>query len=138
MGTMSLKRAPQPSLYDLLQVSPRADPQVIQAAYRVLARNYHPDVSSDPEAVRLIRELNAAYEVLSDPARRAVYDAQCARSASALRMVRSARVPPSGPRWVRAASLRDRPGALPYLYAVVAALVALLLAVMTLLLGSLP
>jgi curved DNA-binding protein CbpA len=138
MGTMSLKRAPQPSLYDLLQVSPQAHPQVIQAAYRVLARSYHPDVSSDPEAVRLIRELNAAYEVLSDPARRAVYDAECARTASALRTVRTARVPQSGTRWVRAASLWDRPGVLPCLYAVVAALAALLLGVMTLLLGSLP
>ncbi len=135
MGTMSLKRAPQPSLYDLLQVSPRAHPQVIQAAYRVLARTYHPDVSSDPEAVERIRELNAAYEVLSDPARRAVYDAECARSASALRTVRGS---PGGPRWVRAASLRERPGALSWLYAAVAVLTAILLAVVTLVLGCLP
>ena len=69
------------SYYALLQVSPRADLEVIQAAYRVLARSYHPDVSRDPNAARLMRALNAAYEVLSDPERRARYDAQSARSA---------------------------------------------------------
>ena len=74
----------QVSLYELLQVNPRAKPDVIQAAYRVLARNHHPDVSPDPNAARLMRQLNAAHDVLSDPERRAEYDAQCARSARAL------------------------------------------------------
>jgi curved DNA-binding protein CbpA len=69
------------SYYDLLQVSPRADLEVIQAAYRVLARSYHPDVSQDPNAARLMRALNAAYEVLSDSERRARYDAESARTA---------------------------------------------------------
>jgi hypothetical protein len=69
------------SYYDLLQVSPRADLEVIQAAYRVLARSYHPDVSQDPNAARLMRALNAAYEVLSDSERRARYDAESAWTA---------------------------------------------------------
>jgi hypothetical protein len=69
------------SHYEVLQVSPRADQEVIQAAYRALARSYHPDVSQDPNAARLMGALNAAYEVLSDPERRARYDVQSARSA---------------------------------------------------------
>lgn len=63
-------------LYELLQVSPRASLAVIQAAYRVLARTYHPDVSASPETARMMRCLNAAYDVLSDPKRRARYDAK--------------------------------------------------------------
>lgn len=63
-------------LYELLQVSPRASLGVIQAAYRVLARSYHPDVNNGPETGHIMRRLNAAYDVLSDPRRRAHYDAQ--------------------------------------------------------------
>lgn len=69
------------SLYESLQVSPRAEPQVIQAAYRVLARSYHPDTSRHSNALRLMQQLNAAYDVLSDPERRAHYDSECAHSA---------------------------------------------------------
>jgi curved DNA-binding protein CbpA len=47
---------------------------VIEAAYRRLARKYHPDVSQSPNAEARMRELNAAYEVLRDPTRRADYD----------------------------------------------------------------
>jgi len=73
----------QPNFYELLQVSPRAQPEVILAAYRVLARSYHPDISTDPNAARLMRALNVAYDVLSDPERRAQYDAQWNRSTRA-------------------------------------------------------
>jgi curved DNA-binding protein CbpA len=62
------------NLYEVLQVSPRAGQEVIQAAYRVLARTYHPDVNAAPDAARQMRQLNAAYGVLSDPERRARYD----------------------------------------------------------------
>jgi curved DNA-binding protein CbpA len=54
---------------------------VIQAAYRVLARAYHPDVSSAADAERRTRQLNAAYGVLSHPGRRADYDANLAELA---------------------------------------------------------
>ena len=70
----------QPSLYEVLQVSPLAEPDVIRAAYRVLARSYHPDLSHAQNAAGLMRRLNAAYDVLSDPQRRARYDARCYRS----------------------------------------------------------
>jgi len=76
-GSLSLPHEVLPTdLYELLQVSPRASLGVIQAAYRVLARAYHPDVNDGPETVRVMRRLNAAYAVLSDSRRRARYDAQ--------------------------------------------------------------
>jgi len=67
------------NLYDLLEVSPNASPPVIQAAYHALARAWHPDVNPAPEAARRIRDLNAAYHVLSHPQLRAGYDLQRAR-----------------------------------------------------------
>ncbi|MHB8576036.1 MAG: J domain-containing protein [Dehalococcoidia bacterium] len=63
-------------LYALLQVSPRADVDVIEAAYRVLARRFHPDVNSSPNATAAMARLNAAWETLRDPAERAAYDRQ--------------------------------------------------------------
>jgi hypothetical protein len=63
------------NLYEVLQVSAKASPEVVQAAYRALARAHHPDVNPSPDAARLMKQLNAAYGVLSDPARRARYDA---------------------------------------------------------------
>src|SRR3954468_15634245 len=66
----------QLNLYEVLQVSNKASPEVVQAAYRVLARVYHPDVNTSPNAARMMRQLNAAYKVLSDPQRRARYDEQ--------------------------------------------------------------
>jgi curved DNA-binding protein CbpA len=61
-------------LYKVLNVDPGADADVIRAAYRALARRFHPDVSADPAASSRMAELNAAFELLSDPERRAVYD----------------------------------------------------------------
>ncbi len=60
----------------MLEVDPKAEPEVIQAAYRRLASKYHPDVSSGSaiEAEKRMKALNAAYSVLSDPALRADYD----------------------------------------------------------------
>jgi len=60
-----------PELYRVLQVDPTADPDVVQAAYRVLARKLHPDLVGDEEGMKV---LNAAWEVLRDPQRRARYD----------------------------------------------------------------
>jgi curved DNA-binding protein CbpA len=61
-------------LYRVLNVDPGADAEVIRAAYRALARRDHPDVSADPAASSKMAELNAAFEVLGDAERRAVYD----------------------------------------------------------------
>lgn len=60
--------------YAILQVHPRAEPEVIEAAYRRLTRKYHPDVSGQADAGQRMRELNEAFEVLGDPARRRAYD----------------------------------------------------------------
>lgn len=61
----------RPDYYRVLQVDPAANPLVIQAAYRVLAQIWHPDVSGDDEEMKRI---NAAWEVLGDPKRRRHYD----------------------------------------------------------------
>jgi curved DNA-binding protein CbpA len=62
-------------LYSELEVSPRASTETIQAAYRSLAKRYHPDiVGSSPAALAKIKRLNVAHEVLSDPRRRREYD----------------------------------------------------------------
>jgi uncharacterized membrane protein (DUF485 family) len=63
-------------LYRILQVDPRAEPEVIEAAYRRLARKYHPDVNRSADSAERMKELNAAYEVLRHPAYRAAYDGQ--------------------------------------------------------------
>jgi hypothetical protein len=67
-------RARDKDYYAILQVDPRAEPEVIEAAYRRLSRKYHPDVDGRPGAGHRMAELNEAYEVLSDPGRRAAYD----------------------------------------------------------------
>src|ERR1044071_1824520 len=65
---------PDPDLYDLLGVSRDADQDTIKKAYRRLARQLHPDVNPDPETQERFKEVSRAYEVLSDPQKRAAYD----------------------------------------------------------------
>jgi hypothetical protein len=55
-------------------VTADAEDFVIAAAYRALMKRYHPDRDSRPEAQERARQINAAFEVLSDPARRQAYD----------------------------------------------------------------
>ena len=62
-------------VYEVLQVSPNAEPEVIDAAYRRLARKYHPDTSARPDAHSRMQEINWAYELLKDPRKRSRYDA---------------------------------------------------------------
>jgi curved DNA-binding protein CbpA len=65
--------------YEILQVHRRAEPEVIRAAYRILAHKYHPDHGGD--AARMV-DLNDAFDVLGDPVRRAAYDASLASGGS--------------------------------------------------------
>lgn len=63
---------PVADYYDLLEVSPRARPEVIHAAYRALMREYHPDVLAGSGGAA--KQLNVAYGILSDPNERIRYD----------------------------------------------------------------
>ena len=60
--------------YSVLGVDRDATPEEVKRAYRQMARKYHPDVSTEPDAEEKFKEVNAAYEVLSDPEKRAMYD----------------------------------------------------------------
>lgn len=62
--------------YDNLKVSQDAPIEVIQAAYRTLAKKYHPDLNPNDQDAKIIMQiLNTAYEVLSDPVKRQEHDA---------------------------------------------------------------
>lgn len=60
--------------YAVLELSPNADDETIRLAYRRLARLYHPDIAGE-ESLRRMQMLNQAYQTLSDPERRRIYDA---------------------------------------------------------------
>jgi curved DNA-binding protein CbpA len=73
---------PTPDPYKILQVDPEAEDEVIAAAYRRLARKYHPDTATGAESVGRMEAINAAWEVLGDPKRRAAHDRQRAVQAA--------------------------------------------------------
>lgn len=60
--------------YDILGIKPDADAKAVKAAYRRLARKYHPDVSKEPNAERQFKDVAEAYEVLGEATKRAEYD----------------------------------------------------------------
>ena len=53
--------------YDVLGVSKDASDQEIKRAYRKLSKKYHPDLNHEPGAEEKFKEVNEAYEILSDP-----------------------------------------------------------------------
>jgi hypothetical protein len=61
--------------YEILQISPNADTEMIERIYRLFAKRYHPDnsISGDAEKFNIVTE---AYRLLSDPEKRAAYDAK--------------------------------------------------------------
>ena len=61
-------------LYRVLGVERDADPDRIKKAYKRLVRQYHPDVNQSPGAADRFQEIKKAYEVLSDPEDRKMYD----------------------------------------------------------------
>ena len=79
--------------YAVLGLSRNCTPSQIRDAYRILARRFHPDLNhGDPEATARSQILNAAYETLSDPARRRAYDRELDRVSQAAAPKRSARI----------------------------------------------
>jgi molecular chaperone DnaJ len=64
----------QRDYYDVLGVAKGADAAELKKAYRKLAMEYHPDRNASEDAAEKFKEINRAYEVLSDPEKRQVYD----------------------------------------------------------------
>ena len=64
-----------PDYYEFLEISPQATQETIHRVYRYLATRYHPDSSGTGDLDKFT-QLSAIYKILSDPARRAEYDAQ--------------------------------------------------------------
>jgi curved DNA-binding protein CbpA len=69
----------RPDYYEVMQISPNAEPDTIHRVYRLLAQQSHPD-NAETGNVEAFRILNEAYHTLSDPERRAEYDVFHARS----------------------------------------------------------
>ena len=63
--------------YDILQINQNASPEIIEKAYKTLVKKYHPDLqeeSNKKEAEEILKEINEAYEILSNPEKKALYD----------------------------------------------------------------
>lgn len=63
--------------YDILQVNKNASPEIIEKAYKVLAKKYHPDLQEEKnkkQAEEILKEINEAYEILSNPEKKKNYD----------------------------------------------------------------
>lgn len=63
--------------YDILQVNKNASPEIIEKAYKILAKKYHPDLQPEDQkkqAEEILKEINEAYEVLSTPEKKKDYD----------------------------------------------------------------
>ena len=60
--------------YEVLGLSKGASEDEIKKAYRKLSKKYHPDINKEPDADEKFKEVSEAYEILSDPQKRAAYD----------------------------------------------------------------
>lgn len=84
--------SPTPNHYARLGLDRNCSPGQIREAYRILAKRFHPDMNGgSADSVQQTQELNLAYEILSDPARRASYDAALEEAGRQVKPVRSSR-----------------------------------------------
>lgn len=81
----------QPDWYEILQVHPKAEPEVIKGAYKRLSHKYHPDHNQNPDENKRMKDINAAWEVLGNPNERAAYDARRQRRQEAAQREQEAR-----------------------------------------------
>ena len=64
-----------PTMYEVLGLAIEADPRQVRTAFHALAKRSHPDVNGgDPNAAKRFKDISAAYEILSDPEKRAAYN----------------------------------------------------------------
>lgn len=100
--------------YAVLGVRRDASQDEIKKAFRRLARELHPDVNPDPKTQERFKEINAAYEVLSDPQKKQVYDlgGDPSRRPPAVARAASARVASGTSRtsWTRSSARRRSAG----------------------------
>jgi len=83
--------------YRTLQIDPEADDEVVKAAYRGLARKYHPDIAPGAEAAARMAAINAAWELIGEPDKRRRYDRSRMIRTYADEPVASATSAPSAP-----------------------------------------
>ena len=63
--------------YEILEIDKNASPEIIEKAYKTLAKKYHPDLQDDAhkkEAEETLKKINEAYETLSTPEKKSIYD----------------------------------------------------------------
>lgn len=65
---------PVDDYYEILQVHYLAEPEVIEVAYKKLAQKYHPDLNKSIGAIDVMKKINVAHDILSDPVKRRDYD----------------------------------------------------------------
>ena len=86
------------NFYELLGIDRQATEAEVKKAYRNLVKQYHPDVSNKPDTAKSFQLIQTAYEVLSDPQKRAIYDQLLHRREQGVHQGRSEERTRTGPR----------------------------------------
>ncbi len=84
--------------YNILQLAHHAEPEVVEAAFRMLALKYHPDQNPGANATAHMQDINWAFDILKDPAKRANYDRGVGPQAPPKPKPRPPKPPPAKPK----------------------------------------